>query len=327
LASETIMFSTQLRWCLVVITLGLTTTTFTQNDLPACAKASGTTDAARAELNRLLQNKRLTLSMGADSFADRFEFVFAWMTPPRDGSPRGGQYWIARDKREMAAGVYAVDGSPFAYATNGLLAALDPRRLDQITVIESGTPHFVFDAGSAGVGLDSELAFLHGINDPSLRVDLASLINSAIEKAVDADFDARQRTLRLNTKKAVIAVTLAGVHDASAFPVERFSVASKAGLVVVLSNIRAGGNRPAIMGLHKEDFVRTGLAIAQPSAGPPSKLALTVPLGFGATQSEQLSIGRLRKAIPALPMVPTGASRPSTTRPTATTRRGASNWP
>jgi hypothetical protein len=265
----------------------------------AAESSSGVSPEARAAIERVLKDGRLSLSMGRDSFADRFEFVFTLMLPAKEGLGAGGSYWVARDKAEMAAAVFSPRGEAVGYATKRFLGVLEPG-VGRLLVCEEGAPTFAFGVTASGAGLDSELSFARDAAESSVNLHLGPLIEGALRKAVRGDYNPKERAVRLVTPKSDVSVILAARQAADAFPIEGIAIASKAGLAVVLSDIRTGGERPRILGLDKSSFQRAELPMRIPN-DKATKIPLLVPPDFGSAAADKRAVEALQKVLPPLP--------------------------
>jgi hypothetical protein len=238
--------------------------------------------------------------MGEDSAADRFEFVLTLMIPAKEGLSDGSSYWVARDGKEMAAAVYSGRGEPYGYATKRFLGVLGPPATGTLSLLQAGSPRFVFAAARTGAGLESELSFVRDDDAPRVDVQLGPVLEGVLKKAVGGSFDAKTNSVRLLAEKSTVSIMLAKPHGQGSFPVEAIAIASKAGVAVILSDIRTGGERPRILGLKTTAFRETGLTIRQLDQRD-AKLPLLVPSTFGSSDAERQAIEKMRAILPSLP--------------------------
>ena len=266
-----------------------------------------TPDVRRTLEEAFADEKLMRLSTGDDGAANRFEILVTLAVPGNDGRRHSSHYLVARDGDEAAALVLSPRGSPFAYATTGLMAGFDPAEPGRLILSGTGAPHFRLALGEEGDNVDVQLSFDRDLTRPQFRLELAPLLRGALENAKRMDFDREKRIARFATGRSSILVVLAREGGTARFRVNGLVVKSRAGHALSLSNVRVGGKRSTILGVSKEDFLRLGLPTRVVEGEERPQVPLFVPPHFDDDEDSRRAIERVRGLFPRFSTGSTGA--------------------
>ena len=266
-------------------------------------KAANPADRVRA----LLQKRTLVLSTHDRSSPDRFQFTIRVTRRVEGGELRSTNVLVARDGGDVGVLCLSGEGLPYCYSTNDFLVMVDHARPGGLAVSNAGNVAFRLASDLVNDKLLFDLGHLDQLTAPSVVLDAGSLLQSTVRKMEAAEFDAKARTLRVQTKQAHVDIKLPA-DPGQEVPFRDFVLDNtESGTGVSILNLSvAVAPTWNLSGVTKATIASLGAPVRRLTKSDFADTNFFVPAGFGGDPRERA----LAKAILGLLLRPPGPDRP-----------------
>lgn len=251
-------------------------------------------------LRALLDGGPLLLSNDGRSATDRFHFAFLLRTSGPDGKELGMVANVVRDRDRSAVVVTSLDGTCYAYMTDGLFVSVDPDEPGGLAFMDHGSPDFVFASAADGQGVDMELSQGPATGKTRILLDIGSILKAAVPQIADSRYDAEQRIVTYHTARAEGQVQMADARHAATFGVKEMVVKATAGPVLAASLADSLKADQDFFGVTRQSVEGLGLHVRRLAAGS-DPVTVFPPPQLGTDEKMRAAAAKLASLLPKLP--------------------------